>query len=227
MRLLVVEDSEILRDNLLHGLRRCGHTVDATGDGREGLWYAEQHDYDAIVLDIMLPGLDGRSVLARLRGGGKATPVLFLTARDAIGDRVQGLRAGADDYLVKPFAFDELLARLEALTRRRYAVATRELRFGALEIDLSARCVRRGGAPLALPPREYALLEYLALRAGELVTRAEIEQHLYDAAAEPSSNVVDAAIYALRRLIDPRGGPSYIETRRGQGYVFGAGGAAP
>jgi DNA-binding response OmpR family regulator len=220
MRILVVEDSDILRENLSLGLRKSGYAVDAAAEGKDALWHAESSAYDVIVLDIMLPGLDGVSLLQRLRAQGVDTPVLFLTARDTVADRVHGLRAGADDYLVKPFAFDELLARIEALARRRYGAAERVRRCGELVIDLAAKTVTRAGRPLTLRAREFALLELLALRAGEVVGRAEIERCIYDAHVEPMSNVVESAIYALRRAIDAPGRPSYIQTRRGLGYVF-------
>jgi len=170
------------------------------------------------VLDIMLPKLDGLTVLRRLRAAEKTTHVLLLTARDTVADRVDGLRQGADDYLVKPFALEELLARVAALCRRAYHVKTGALLIGPLRIDLGARRLRRGGADVELTAREWRLLEYLALRRGEVVPRAEIEAHIYDELVEPMSNVVDAAIYALRRKI----GADLIQTRRGLGYVLEA-----
>jgi DNA-binding response OmpR family regulator len=220
MRVLLVEDSERLQRSVGTGLRKAGYAVDVTGDGEEGLWYATGNDYDVIVLDLMLPKLDGLSLLRRLREAGKDTHVIILTARDTIEDRVLGLRTGSDDYLVKPFAFDELLARVQALARRGHGVKNPVLRIGNLEIDLATRSARRGGAALDLPPREFALLEYIAMRRGKLCSRTDIEAHIYDQRAELMSNVVDAAIYALRRKIDPPGGPSLIQTRRGSGYVF-------
>jgi len=220
MRVLLVEDSRRLQQAIGAGLRKSGYAVDVTGDGEEGLWYATLNDYDVIVLDLMLPTLDGLSLLARLRGEGKATHVLVLTARDTVEDRVRGLQAGADDYLVKPFAFAELLARVQALARRAHGVKQPEIAVGDLVVQLAARRVTRAGAPVALRPREYALLEFLALRRGQVVSRSEIEQHIYDDRAEPMSNVVDATVYALRRKIDRPGAPSLIQTRRGQGYVL-------
>jgi DNA-binding response OmpR family regulator len=202
------------------GLRSSGFAVDASGNGVEGLRMARSVEYDVVILDLGLPGLDGLEVLKQLRGGGNGTHVLILTARDGIEDRVLGLRSGADDYLVKPFAFEELVARVDALVRRRHGVKTPSLKFGSLEIDTAAKMVRVDGQGVELPPREYALLEFLALRKGEVVSRTEIEEHIYDERVDPLSNVVDAAIYALRKKIDPRGLPSFIQTRRGQGYVF-------
>jgi DNA-binding response OmpR family regulator len=222
MRLLLIEDSERLQRSLSTGLRKSGYAVDIAGTGPDGLWHAESHDYDVIVLDIMLPGLDGLSVLKRLRERGKDSHVLLLTAKDTVADRVTGLRAGADDYLVKPFSFDELLARIEALTRRRHGRKSSVIRVGDLEIDTAGRTVSRGGKAIELFPREYALLEYLANRHGEVVSRSDIEAHIYDDRVEPLSNVVDSAICALRRKIDPPSGPSLIVTRRRMGYVLNA-----
>jgi DNA-binding response OmpR family regulator len=220
MRMLLVEDSEPLQRSVGTGLRKAGYALDIAGDGEEGLWYAQTNDYDVIVLDLMLPKLDGLSLLRRLRDAGRTTHVLILTAKDGIDDRVRGLRSGADDYLVKPFAFDELLARVEALARRAHGVKHPVIRIADLEIDASRRTVARNGAIIDLSPREFALLEYLAMRQGQVVTRADIETHIYDEQAEPMSNVVDAAIYALRKKIDPPGGKSLIQTRRGMGYVL-------
>jgi len=221
MRALVVEDYEVLRESLAKGLRDQGYAVDATGEGQEGLWYAENHPYDVVILDLMLPGLGGLELLRELRAAGNTTPVLVLTARDAIEDRVTGLDLGADDYMVKPFAFDELLARLRALVRRRYAHVDAILRIADLEIDTRARRVRRAGDVVALSAREYALLEYLAHRSGHIVSRTELWDHAYDEAAEPNSNVLDVHISHLRRKIDDGRERKLIHTKRGQGYVLG------
>ena len=215
MRLLLIEDSKRLLSSLTRGLRKAGFSVDATGDGREGLWFAESNDYDAIVLDLMLPSLDGLAVLQRLRKQ-KDTHVLILTAKDTVADRVQGLEKGADDYLVKPFAFEELLARLQALCRRSYRRKDPRVVIGPLEIDLVKKSARCDGEPLELASREFMLLEYLAMRQGELVTRAEIEQHIYDDQVEPMSNVVDSAICVLRKKLRH----PLIQTRRGLGYIL-------
>ena len=203
---------------MAEGLRQSGYAVDVAGDGETGLWQAKTHDYDAIILDLMLPGMDGLSVLSGMRAAGRDAHVLVLTARDGVEDRVRGLRAGADDYLVKPFAFDELLARVEALTRRRHGRPHPTIQIGDLVIDTAARVVRRGGELIDLSPREYALLDYLAARGDAVVSRTEIEAHIYDDRTEPMSNVVDAAVYALRRKIDTPARPSLIITRRGMGY---------
>ncbi len=220
MRLLLIEDSARLQRSLGLGLRRAGYALDAATDGNEGLTLAQSHAYDVIILDLMLPGLDGMSVLRRLRADGGDAHVLILTARDTLDDRVAGLRAGADDVLIKPFAFEELLARIEALVRRRHGQKNPKIVIGELEIDTAARRVARAGQAITLAPREYALLEYLAARRGEVVTRSEIEEHLYDGRAELASNAVDSAVCALRRRIDADDGPSLIETRRGHGYVL-------
>jgi DNA-binding response OmpR family regulator len=219
MRVLLVEDSETLRRSVRRALRHAGFAVDVAADGEEGLAAAELNDYDALVLDIMLPKLDGLSLLRQLRNAGRSTHVLLLTARDTVADRVEGLRAGADDYLVKPFALAELLARVEALCRRAYGAKSGALCIGSLEVDLAARRLRRGGLEVELTAREWRLLEYLALRRGQVVPRTEIEAHIYDQFVEPMSNVVDTAIYGLRRKI----GADFIRTRRGLGYVLEAG----
>jgi DNA-binding response OmpR family regulator len=220
MRVLVVEDYQLLRESLASGLKQLGYAVDATGDGVDGLWHAENHPYDVVVLDLMLPKLGGLELLARIRAAGNTVPVLVLTAKDSIEDRVNGLDHGADDYLVKPFAFDELAARVRALVRRRYDRDVAMIRIADLEIDTRKRSVRRGNAIVPLSAREYALLEYLASRAGHIVTRTEIWDHVYDAADEPWSNVLDVHISHLRRKIDHGHEPKLIHTRRGLGYVL-------
>jgi DNA-binding response OmpR family regulator len=221
MRLLVVEDYAPLRDSLAKGLRDSGYAVDATGNGSEGLWFAENHPYDAIVLDLMLPGMDGMAILGTLRKAGNTTPVLVLTAKDAVPDRIAGLDAGADDYMIKPFAFAELLARVRALVRRRYGNSATTIRIADLEIDTQSRRVNRAGQVIALSAREYALLEYLAHRTGHIVSRTELWDHAYDEAAEPGSNVLDVHISHLRRKIDEGHATKLIHTKRGQGYTLG------
>jgi len=221
VRLLVIEDHTLLRETLAHGLRHAGYAVDITGNGTEGLWYAENHPYDVVILDVMLPGTDGFEILRELRRAGNTTHVLVLTARDSVTDRVTGLDLGADDYLVKPFAFDELLARLRAMVRRLYDRVDPVIRIDDLEIDTRARRARRAGRPLALSAREYALLEYLANRAGQIVSRNELWNHAYDEAAEPGSNVLDVHISHLRKKVDDGDARKLIHTRRGQGYVLG------
>jgi DNA-binding response OmpR family regulator len=222
MRVLVVEDYEPLARAVTQGLREAGYAVDLATDGEEGWAFASANAYDAIVLDVMLPKLDGLAVLRRVREKKDPAGVLLLTARDRVADRVTGLDAGADDYLVKPFEFPELLARLRAVIRRRYQVQAAVIRVADLEVDTGARVVKRGGKPVPLSAREYALLEYLALRQGQIVTRAEIWAHVYDFASDPSSNVVDVYIGYLRKKIDQDHDCKLIQTRRGQGYLLGA-----
>src|ERR1043166_6398258 len=198
MRVLLVEDYEMLRDSLSQGLREVGFAVDSAGDGEEGLWYATSNSYDVIVLDLMLPKLSGLQLLKKLREKDKHTCVLILTARDAPDDRVKGLDSGADDYLVKPFVFNELLARVRALIRRKYDAKSPTIQVGDLELDTSARTVRRGGKMIDLSGREYALLEFLALRTGQIVARSDIWEHVYDFNSDATSNVVDVYIGHLR-----------------------------
>ena len=220
MKLLVVEDYGVLRTSLAKGFREAGFAVDQAGDGETGLWYALDEDYDAIVLDLMLPRLDGLRVLQRLRAEGKKTHVLVLTAKDAVEDRVKGLEMGADDYLVKPFAFEELLARIHALVRRKYASKAPAVRVGDLEIDRAARRVRRGKRAIELTAKQYAVLELLALRAGEVVPRADLWNSLYAFDEEPTSNLLEVYVNQLRRKLEAQGEPRLIHTRRGVGYLL-------
>jgi DNA-binding response OmpR family regulator len=220
MRVLIVEDYSPVRAAVSRGLREAGMAVDTAKDGEEAIWYARSNEYDVIVLDLMLPKTDGLTVLKRIRQAGDSTHVLILTAKDAVDDRVQGLNAGADDYLVKPFAFEELLARIRALIRRRYDAKDPVLRVGDLEIDTAARAVQRAGDRVELTAREYALLEFLALRAGQVVSRSDIWEHVYDFRSEATSNVVDVYIGYLRKKIERSGAPRLIHTCRGQGYVL-------
>ena len=220
MRVLVVEDSAPLRKPMVQGLKEAGFAVDVAADGEEGWWYARSGEYDAIVLDLMLPGIDGLTILKRLRKAGRQTHILILTAKDTLEDRVLGLNLGADDYLVKPFGFQELLARVRALVRRQYRTKNPVLRVGDLEIDTNTRVVRRAGRLIQLTPREYALLEFLAARAGELVTRTDIWEHVYDFHSTADSNVVDVYIGYLRKKLEYPDRPRLIHTRRGQGYML-------
>ena len=220
MKVLLVEDSERLRRSLGTSLKKAGHAVDVAGNGEDGLWLATSQSYDVIVLDIMLPKLDGLSLLQELRQRGSSSHVLLLTAKDTVTDRVKGLQAGADDYLVKPFALDELLARVQALGRRAYGRKDPRIVIGDLEIDTGARLVTRAGLEVKLKPREYALLEYLALRSGQVVSRREIETHIYDDQVDPMSNVIDSAISVLRKHLARKGRPPLIHTRYGHGYVL-------
>ena len=203
MRLLLIEDSPRLRSTREKGLRKAGYAVDLAKDGREGLWLATENEYDVIVLDLMLPEIDGLTVLHRLRERGKSTHVLILSARDMVEDRVRGLRHGADDYLVKPFSFDELCARLEALVRRTYHVKNPVIRAGRLELNTASRKVTLASREVKLTPREYSLLEILMLRAGEVLSRRELWERLYEFDSEVASNVVDVLVYSLRKKLDP------------------------
>ncbi|MBI2424317.1 MAG: response regulator transcription factor [Candidatus Hydrogenedentes bacterium] len=220
MRLLYIEDSARLQTHVGKGLRQAGFAVDSATDGEAGLWMATENGYDVIILDRMLPRMDGIEVLRRLRESGCTTHVLLLTAKDRVEDRVEGLQEGADDYLVKPFAFEELLARVQALVRRAHGVKHKIIEVGALRLDLVARSAHVAGEAIALRPREYALLELLAFHPGETVSRTEIERHIYDERADPMSNVVDSAICQLRKKVDVPGQASHIRTRRGLGYAL-------
>ena len=222
MRLLLIEDYRPLQESLTKGLREAGFAVDATGDGQEGLWYAMSNDYDVIILDLMLPGLNGLEILKNIRSEGRKSHVLILTAKDTVEDRVTGLDLGADDYLVKPFEFKELLARVRALLRRAYRQKNPQIKIRDLRIDLTTQRVWRGHEEIQLTPREYALLEYLAMRVGQTVHRTDIWEHVYEFNSSASSNVVDVYIGYLRRKIEHPGEPLLIRTLRGRGYVLGA-----
>ena len=220
MRLLVVEDHPGLANDLAAGFREEGFAVDVSGNGDDALHKATAVNYDCVVLDIMLPDKDGWSVLADARKRGVSSPVLCLTARDSVDDRVRGLDLGADDYLPKPFAWSELLARVRALVRRNHQKRETVITVGDLAIDLSAKRVERGGKAIELTAREYSLLELLAMRKGEVVSRSFIWEHLYDWADESSSNVIDVYIGYLRSKIDRNAPTKLLQTRRGQGYIL-------
>ena len=215
VRILVVEDEPDLADVLQKALREAGYAVDAAADGDDGLFKAESWDYDVVVLDIMLPGRDGWSFLSELRRS-KKTPVLMLTARDGVQDRIRGLDLGADDYLVKPFALSELLARLRALIRRAHGDATTVIEIGEVAIDVAARTIRKGGQSVTLTPREYALVELLAMRRGKLVTRTALYEHLFDENDDTLSNLIDVHVSNVRKKL----GKDFITTRRGEGYII-------
>jgi DNA-binding response OmpR family regulator len=221
MRLLLVEDYPPLRESLSQGLQEAGFAVDTTGNGKEGLWYASSNDYDVIILDIMLPGMSGLEILKAIRTAGKQAHVLLLTAKDTLKDKVFGLDLGADDYIVKPFAFDELLARIRALIRRSYIRKSPLITVGDLRIDLNTQNVFRDNEPIPLTPHEYALLEYLALRKEQVVSRTEIWEHVYDFSSSATSNVVDVYIGYLRKKIERPNKSPLIHTLRGRGYLLG------
>lgn len=222
MRLLIVEDAARLRATLGQALTRMGHAVDLAEDGTEGDLMGRTAKYDAVVLDRMMPGKDGLEVLRGWRRDGIDTPVLLLTALDGVEEKVRGLGDGADDYLTKPFALAELVARLEALARRRYGQPDPKVKVGPLEIDTAAKTVKREGEDVPLTAREFALLECLARRPGQVLSREQIEARLYAELDGPLSNAVDSAICSLRRKVCPPGTAPLIHTRRGLGYVLEA-----
>jgi two-component system OmpR family response regulator len=218
VRVLVVEDERKMAGLLRRGLEEEGYAVDTAGDGQEALWLAAENTYDAVVLDVMLPDVDGFEVCRRLRDAGRWSPVLMLTARDAVPDRVSGLDAGADDYLTKPFSFTELLARLRALVRRGTTERPPVLRAGALTLDPATRRVARDDAPIELTAKEFALLEYFMRHRGEVLSRTRLIEHVWDFAYEGDSNVVDVYVRYLREKVDRPFGTDSIETVRGAGY---------
>ena len=216
MRLLIVEDEADLRDALAQALREEGYAVDTAENGEDGLFNAQNTNYDAILLDIMLPKLDGWEVLRLLREK-KKTPVLFLTARDRSLDRVRGLDTGADDYIIKPFDLPELFARLRAIIRRAAGQAMTQFKIGNVVIDMAARTVTLDGAPVSLTAREYGLVEFLVLRPGEVVTRSQLYESLFDDNEDTLSNLLDVHVSNVRRKL----GHDFILTRRGHGYQIG------
>ncbi|MES2657074.1 MAG: response regulator transcription factor [Verrucomicrobiota bacterium] len=213
MRLLIIEDDQLLQRSLAASLREENYAVDTADDGESGLFKASGSDYDCIVLDGMLPVFDGWEVLKRLRSL-KKTPVLMLTARDAVPDRVRGLDAGADDYLTKPFDSEELLARIRALIRRSSGQACSLIEAGGVAIDTAARTVSKDGGEISLTAREYALVEYLALHRGQVVSRSELYEHLFDEDDDTLSNLLDVHVSNIRKKL----GADFITTRRGHGY---------
>lgn len=226
MRVLVVEDERRVALHIAQALTEESFAVDVAPDGERALALIETHQYDAVVLDLMLPRLEGLAVCRRMRQSGNRTPVLILSARDLVDDRVRGLDAGADDYLVKPFAIEELLARLRALLRRNTGSRSPVLSVGDLRLDPATRSVRRGSDPISLTAREYALLEYLMRHSGIVHTRTMIAEHVWDFPFDHASNVVDVYIKHLRDKIDTEGRPSFIQAVRGVGYVLDDSGPA-
>ena len=216
MKVLVVEDSERLQRSLEHGLHRSGFAVDVVGDGEEGLAYAKHGKYDVVILDLMLPKLDGLSLLKKLRDAGNSVHVLILSAKDQVDERIEGLQLGADDYLTKPFAFEELVARLQALVRRKYSAKSPIHRIGPLQIDTGRRTVVRENEEIPLTRSEYSALEYLVARRGRVVPKLELLDHLYAGAGHASENAMEVLIHQLRKKVN--GG--VIQTRRGHGYVI-------
>lgn len=222
VRLLVVEDFANLRLPLIQGLEAEGYAVDGAAEGDQAWWLIRHNTYDLAILDIMMPGIDGLEILRRMRADANETPVLLLTAKGTVEDRVHGLDLGADDYLTKPFSVDELLARIRVLTRRRSGRRNPRMTIADLVVDTTTRTASRGGTALELTPREYALLELLAGHAGEVVSRDAICASLYAFQDDVVSNVVEAAVARLRRKLSPQGQPPLVHTRRGFGYVLAA-----
>ena len=221
MRVLIIEDDEQTAAYVSQGLRESGHVVDRSGDGRDGLFMATENDYDVLLVDRMLPGIDGLSIIRTLRDNGVSTPALIVSALGEVDDRVKGLRAGGDDYLVKPFAFVELLARLDALGRRGSVDGpVTRLQLADLEVDLLARTVKRGGRAIELQPREFRLLEYLLRRADQVVTRTMLLEGVWDYHFDPQTNVIDVHVSRLRQKIDRDFTPKLLQTVRGSGYVM-------
>jgi DNA-binding response OmpR family regulator len=219
LRVLLVEDEPRMVRLISKGLRENAYAVDVAADGAEALYLAEINDYDLIILDVMLPVVDGFEVCRTLRERGKETPVLMLTARGTVEDRIEGLDSGADDYLTKPFSFRELLARMRALLRRSKVIHLDQYTVSDLVIDTRSQSVVRSGNPISLTTKEYALLEYLARNTGKVVGRAEIAQHVWDENYDPFSNVIEVHMNRLRRKIEING-PPLIQTRRGAGYLL-------
>lgn len=220
MRILVIEDEAPLREQLRLRLEDEGYTVDASGDGKEGLFLASEYPLDLAVVDLGLPGMPGLDVIRTLRTDGHDLPILILTARGKWEEKVTGLEAGADDYLVKPFHMEELLARIKALLRRASGSGREELAFGALHLETNGQTVSLDGSPVELTAFEYRLLEYLARRHGKVVPKAELADYLYPHDDDRDSNVIEVLIGRLRRKIDPDGSRNPIETLRGRGYRF-------
>jgi two-component system copper resistance phosphate regulon response regulator CusR len=222
MRILLVEDDSRIARFVSQALREQAYAVDASADGDDALYKASVNDYDAVILDLMIPGRDGFEVCRELRASGSSVPVIMLTARDAVPDRVAGLDSGADDYLTKPFEVAELLARLRALLRRGHVVRPALITAADLRIDTRAHVVTRAGRRVELTAKEYALLEYLARERGRVLTRAEIAEHVWDEAFDPFSNLIDVNINRLRRKVDDGFAVPLIHTRRGEGYMLAA-----
>jgi two-component system OmpR family response regulator len=220
MRVLVVEDDQAMASSLTWGLEAEGYVVDVAGDGEDGLWKARESAHDVIVLDVMLPRLDGYQVCQRLREQGVWTPILMLTAMDDDLDHAEGLDSGADDYLTKPFSYPVLLAHLRSLTRRRLPERPAVLSAAGLTLDPASRAVMRDGTPVELTNREVAVLEYLMRRAGRVVSKTELLEHCWDTAYDGGPAVVEVLIHRLRRKVDPVSGPPTIVTVRGEGYLI-------
>jgi len=220
MRVLLVEDDSRIARFVAKGLREHSYAVDVAGSGEEALYQAAINSYDLVVLDVMIPAPDGFAVCRELRNSGQRMPILMLTARDAVEDRIEGLDRGADDYLTKPFEFRELLARLRALLRRPTTLQSAPLTIADLVIDTRAQTVTRSGKAIEMTTKEYALVEFLARNAGRVVGRAEIAEHVWDEEFDPFSNLIEVYINRIRRKIEPQGSEPLLHTRRGAGYML-------
>jgi two-component system copper resistance phosphate regulon response regulator CusR len=223
VRILLVEDEPSAAKMLSKGLREQSYAVDVAANGEDALYYSSINEYDLILLDVMLPGKDGFDVCRELRSSGMSVPVLMLTARDIIEDRIEGLDSGADDYLTKPYDFRELLARARALLRRGNELRPEIIKLSDLEIDTRARTVRRAGRPITLTAKEYALLEYFARHSNIVVTRSDIAEHVWDENFDSFSNLIEVYVQRLRRKIDDNHAVKLLHTRRGEGYIFSDG----
>lgn len=221
MRVLVIEDYGPVRDAVVQGLKEAGFAVDDARDGKDGLWFATKNDYDVIVLDLMLPSISGMEILRQLRATKSKARVLILTAKDSVEDRVEGLNAGADDYVIKPFAFAELLARVQVLFRRRYDQTDPVIRVDNLVINTATQSVSRDGIAINLTRREYSLLVFMAMRAGQIVSRTDIWENVYEFNSDAHSNVIDVYIRYLRQKLERPSWTTLIHTRRGFGYLLG------
>ena len=219
MKLLIIEDSQRLLRSLGSGLKKAGYAVDLVADGIEGLDYARFNEYDVIVLDLMLPGMDGLTILRKLRAMGRQTHILILSAKDQVEDRIRGLQLGADDYLVKPFSFDELCARISSLVRRRYEAKNPEISVGPISLNTATRLVTREGAPVSLTPAEYAILESLVLNRDRVLSKTQLLEAIHDSESFAGPNVIEVLICNLRKKIGENGDHSIIVTRRGYGYL--------
>jgi DNA-binding response OmpR family regulator len=222
MRLLLVEDETRIAHFVAKGLREESYAVDVVSNGKDALYQTEINDYDVVILDVMIPGLDGIATCRAIRAKGKRIPILMLTARDGVQDRITGLDAGADDYLTKPFEFGELLARLRALLRRPRELKSPQIVVDDVVLDTASQTVKRGSRNVPLTAKEYALLEFLARNAGRVIGRAEIAEHVWDESFDPFSNLIEVYINRLRRKIDEGTNKPLLQTRRGSGYVFGS-----
>lgn len=220
MNILIVEDSKSLRDTLYDGLSKLGYGVDAVGDGKDGLEYARFKEYDVIILDLMLPGMDGLSVLRELRATGKKTHVLILSAKDQVENRVRGLQLGTDDYMIKPFSFDELCARIGTLIRRRYDVKNPLIEIGGLTLNTAIREARRGTNAIPLTPGEYAILEFLALNRGRTISAEQLLDASHSSDATPGDNLIQVMVCNLRKKLAVVGDDEVVKTRRGYGYYI-------